>query len=447
MLLKIATKWQSTIAFTIAFSLSAAASLNTLRYIRYGYLAPAKQSDFGVYYVASNLVRLHLSSQLYTDAGTGVDPQQRFASDSSVFGQTARTKGIPRVKLYVYPPFLADLLLPLANLSLPVAYWIWRCLNLFAVVISAAVISKLLGFKLLSRPSIIAQAGLFCFSPLWQGLHYGQITMVLLALWSAGILLYSKGWRRTSALLLSIAALLKVTPLLVVVPILIWRDWRWIRWFTTGLVAGCLWICCLNSCSTLLFYFTHVVPPMSAGIVTRANKSIYSALGMIWWKGLDYPGMIVPHFVVLLGKLLCIILVGAAALLTNRLGRVLRATDQATVLAAFALLSLCISPVTWLDSLVIGYILLALLWQRMLGGTHPFSRLLLLFATTASIGSILAIGDDRFTLLQYTPLVLSIILVLVVIGDLFTNPLYANHPRPGHPAGDTRIVAPLGGAK
>jgi hypothetical protein len=412
-----ATNRQSMLALAAAFALCILASADTLRYARY-YLAPSKQDDFGVYFVAANVVHQRLSSHLYDDAGTGVDPQLRFASDDSVFARTARSVGISHTKLYVYPPFLADALLPFTRFSLATGMWVWRYLSLFAVVASAGMVSRLLGFKVRSIPSLVVLAGLLSFSPLWQGLHYGQITMVLLALWSAGILLYTRGWRRTSALILSAAALVKISPLLAVVPILIWRDWRWVRWFAGGIAAGCLLMCFENSPGTLLFYLRHVVPPMSVGIVSRQNKTVLSAVGMIWCRGLDYPGMAVPQRVVLMGKLLCAGLVGAAAFLANRSGRNLQTPGRAMVLAAFALLSLCVSPVTWLDALAIGYILLALLWKRMFDGGRPLAELLLLLAATVSMGTCLALGDEGFTFLQYAPLILAVLLALYVLGGL-----------------------------
>jgi len=254
-----------------------------------------------------------------------------------------------------------------------------------------------------------------CFSPLWQGLHYGQVTMVLFALWSAGILLYGRGWKRTSALVLSVATLVKMTPLLVVVPILIWRDWKWIRWFAAGMAAGCLLMCFENSPNTLYFYLQHVVPPMSAGVVTRENRSIASAIGMIWSNGREYPGA-TPYRVVLVGKLLSAALVAMAAFLTDRSQRQRQGAGPTLILAAFALLSLYISPVTWLDALVIGYILLALLWKRMLDGGRPRAELMLLFATTVAMGTGLAYQDERSLFFLYAPLILEILLLFSVLG-------------------------------
>ena len=416
---KVVSHRQSMIALMLAFALCLSASLMTLRYPR-SYLSPANQSDFKVYFIASNLVRGHLDAHLYDDAGTGVDPQLRFASDGSVIARMAHSKGIKRIQLYVYPAFLADVLLPLTLLSVSKAFWVWRFFNLLGVVVSAAFISRLLGLRLRSTPSLLVLMGLFCFSPLWQALFYGQITIMLLVLWSAGFLLYAQGWKRTSALVLSVAALVKIAPLLIVLPILIWRDWRWIRWYAGGILAGFLLMCLKNSPGTVLFYFLRVIPPMSTGVVDRQNKTVLAAIGMLWCHGLNYRGMVVPPHVVLIGKLLCAVLVGTAVLLVYESSRGLQKNGRVFVLAAFALLSLCVSPVSWVDALVVGYILLALLWNRMLAGGRRHSELLLLFATTVTTGVSVAIGSDSrridsFFFFQYAPLILSLLLVFFVL--------------------------------
>jgi hypothetical protein len=417
-MLKTVSHRQAAIALTIAFALCMAASMKTLRY-PFSYLTIAKQSDFRVYYVASSLIHQHLDANLYDEAGTGVDPQQRFASDDSVIAKVARSEGIPRTKLYVYPPFLADALLPFTWLSLTAATWAWRSLNIFALVLAAGLLSRLLGFKLVSVPSLLVVAGLFCFSPVWQGMHYGQITMVLFALWSVGILLYAEGWKRTSALVLSVGALIKMTPLLIVVPILIWRDWRWMRWFAGGFAAGFVLMCLRNSPGTVLFLFRHVIPPMSGGIVDRQNKTVLSAVEMLWCKGLDYRGIVIPPHIIMGGKLLSVGIVGVAALLTYRMGKNLQVSGRVLVLGSFALLSLCISPVAWVDALMIGYILLALLWKRMLDGGRSLAELALLFAATVAMGTSVVFGEDYWNIrnfaVQFTPLILAILLVLYVL--------------------------------
>ena len=87
------------------------------------------QVDFKVYLTAAQLVREHKGVEIYNDADTGQNPQMRFATPGSIFQQTAASIGIPWVRLYVYPPTLADLLVPFTFLSLQHACDAWLALN------------------------------------------------------------------------------------------------------------------------------------------------------------------------------------------------------------------------------------------------------------------------------------------------------------------------------
>ena len=64
-------------------------------------------------------------------------------------------------------------------------------------------------------------------------------------------------------------------------PILLWRDWRWLRWFAGALAIGVFAMCLINGPEVALFYLTHVLPPMSGGIADIQNKSIASAVGLL----------------------------------------------------------------------------------------------------------------------------------------------------------------------
>ena len=410
----------------LAFIICSLASLSDLH--RHTFLALSGQSDFQVYFTAANLVHDHLGQYLYEEAGTGTDPQLRNARSGGVMAQEARKEGIDLVNLYVYPPFLADILMPLTKLPLKCASWAWRAINLLGVLETAACIATLLGFRLLSLRSLMVLTGLLCFSPLWQGMHYGQITIVLLSLWSTGIVLYTKGWERTSALLLAAAVLIKIVPLLVIVPILVWRDWRWIRWLFVGLVSGLSLVLLDNNFHELTFYVLHVVPPMSAGIVERENQTLLSALQMFWRHGNSYVTS-TPSYVLWAGRTLSASFIGIATFLTFRLGPSLPRIKKPFVLAAFALLSLCVSPVSWVDALVIGYLVVALLWLNMAQSWRSYLELALLFTCTIGMGASLGIKHihrwDGDTFVQFVPLFSAISISLYAL-------YVCGHWRPAH---------------
>lgn len=401
----------------LALLLSLAACLSDLHHRHY--LAGSAQTDFDVYFVAATMVHDHLSSAIYEDASTGVDPQLRLARTDSVINTEARRLGLPGTQLYVYPPFLADLLLPLSPIPLRDSRWIWRFINIAGLILCAVLISRLLGAKAISLTSTVVLAGILCFSPLWQGLHYGQVSILLFTLWCLGIALYAEGWSRTSAVVLSLAALIKLSPLLILVPFLIWGRWRWVLWFVGGLLAGFALMVWINSPAVMLTYFFHVIPPMSVGVVERQNQTVNALVQMVWGHGRPVKGVIVPTRVILFGRFLSVVLVALAAGLTVRLGRQIDAAQKSFVLACFALLSLCVSPLSWVDALVLGTLPLALLWQRVLRGGRSTGELLLVFASTVAMGASLGIKHihrlDPSIAVQYSPVLLALCLIFYVL--------------------------------
>ena len=109
-----------------------------------------REFDFEVYYTAATLVRDNLDIHVYDDAGTGQDPQLRFADESTTFAQKAHELGIDSLRLYVYPPTLADLMVPLTVVSLRRAEIIWQWLNLLALAGTALMLSRMVGMRTLS---------------------------------------------------------------------------------------------------------------------------------------------------------------------------------------------------------------------------------------------------------------------------------------------------------
>lgn len=381
------------------------------------YLSPTSQADFRIYYVASQLVRAHDDADLYDGIGSDAFYGRGSMDQGTAFAQMARRYGIPHVLFYNYPPLLADLLLPVTSLSVTQAEWAWRIVSLAAVFLGSACITLLLGYPPFSLRGLAVLAGILCIAPFYSGLHFGQITAVLFLLWCAGILFYVRGTPSASALMLALAVLLKMTPLLVVVPILIWRDWRWLRWFTVWMLLGVLCMGWINSPALLLSYVRDTVPRMSIGVADIDNKTVSSMIGILW----GIKGRITSHTVILLGRALSALLILAAAALTFRTRKDSAPQRQACVLAAFALLSICVTPIAWLDNYILGGILLALLWGRVLVAGTSTVRLVLLFAATISIGtasepSFLYWRLDHWMAFQMAPVILALALIFFALS-------------------------------
>ncbi len=324
------------------------------------------QVDFKVYLTAAQLVREHKGVQIYSDADTGENPQMRFATAGSTLQLTAASLGIPAVRLYVYPPTIADLLVPFTLLSVEHASDTWLAFN-FLTILGAAM---LVTWMLYDTIFHIACVGFFSKSyvspPNWWGVGEGQISSVLVLLWTASIVCYIKGFKRTSASVFALAASIKLTPLLVLLPFLVWLEWRWVRWFFLSLAVICLILCLVNGSQSLLDYSLHVTPPMSAGFVSASNVSLPSGLQQLYLgreKFLaEYASA--PHVVVLVSK------VAAGAVMLTTLGRISRlgplrsVMDRGKVLALIALLSLYCSPVAWRSAYRIVFLAALFLWKE-----------------------------------------------------------------------------------
>lgn len=404
------------LALMAALALCLAASVCELR--QRAYLAPAAQSDFDIYYTAAQMVRAHDNLHLYDGIGSPAFFQLHPMDDTEPFARMAHRHGIPHVLYYNYPPLLADALLPLTPLSIDRADRLWRLASLAAILLACALIVLLLGRPLFSAAGLATVAGIFFFAPLWQGLHYGQITAVLCLVWCAGILLYVRGALRASALILALGVLLKITPLIVLVPVLIWRDWRWLRWFAAWIALCVLVMACVNSPAALSYYVLHAMPAMSAGLANFQSKTISSAVGLLC----GIRGLVASRAVALLGKLLSVAALVLAAALAFRSRSDAAPQRRACVLAAFALLSICAAPIAWLDTYIIGCILLALLWNRLFLAGGSLAQLALLFAATVLMGvsvgpQVLYWRFDQSILFQIAPIALALLLALYALAE------------------------------
>jgi hypothetical protein len=401
------------------------------------------QVDFKVYLTAAQLVREHKGVAIYNDADTGQNPQMRFATQGSTFQQTAASIGIPQVRLYVYPPTLADLLVPFTFLSVQHASDAWFTLNLLAILGAA----MLLTWMLYDTAFHISCIGFFFGILLFRGNGWsfgeGQISSVLLLLWTAGILCYVKGFKRTSAAAFALATAIKLTPLMVLLPFLIWREARWIRWFALSLAVVGLILCLVNGPQSLLDYTLHVMPPMSAGFISASNVSLPSGLQQLY-LGLTGGNFMaedafVPRAVVLGSKLIA----GAVMLMTligiYRLGSLRSIMERAKILSLIALLSLYCSPVAWRSAYGIVFLAAFFLWKEAFERGVTKLELLLLVLCTLEFSFFFDTLFLRFThgvLLSATALLAPASGCLLILYTLRKMRLSEHHPHPaptGHP--------------
>jgi len=117
--------------------------------------------DFSMYYTAACLVRSNMSMHIYDVVDRDTNPEIISADPKTVFAQTAHAHGIPRIALYLYPPTLADLLVPLTALSPSAALIVWHALDVLMIVGLSWALTQVLEVKFWAQPSW--SLPLFCY--------------------------------------------------------------------------------------------------------------------------------------------------------------------------------------------------------------------------------------------------------------------------------------------
>jgi len=351
-------------------------------------------SDFDVYYTASTLAREHRGVAIYSGADTGVDPQLRAADPGTVFAQRALQLGIHDIQLYVYPPVLADALIPFSMMPLGLAVKAWIAVSVAAVVLIALLLARLMPVALASVGGGALLAALAVSQPVVSGISWGQITVLLLLLWVWGIWLYRRRSIGASAAVFALATAIKLTPLIVIVPFFIWREWKWLRWYAAALVGIVAAMALVNSPAALTDYVRHVIPSMSRGIAHTGNETIPASIQLLYvastGKTID-PMRIgrVPAAVLTVGKLVSLIAIGISVVLVLRAGAGMSRWNRILTLALFAMLSAAVAPVSWRHAYAVGLPALALLWAKALGEGRLNGRVWLLAFSTVAITSYL----------------------------------------------------------
>jgi hypothetical protein len=123
---------------------------------------------------------------------------------------------------YIYPPLLAELIVPLALLPLPVAAYLWFLINAASIVVAAWISARLAnGNKEPDPPTTAWRAALagcavvLVLRFVLDALNLGQVNAVVAALAVAHVYLYARDQKALSAIALVVAVSIKLTPALL----------------------------------------------------------------------------------------------------------------------------------------------------------------------------------------------------------------------------------------
>jgi hypothetical protein len=391
------------------------------------------QRDFRVYFIAASMIRNHEGSHIYDQAADGADPQLTPADPNTLFAERARKLGIEDVGLYVYPPLLADMLVPLASLRLASAVHAWLLFNAIFVLAATLILARMIApnqVRWFWPPLFVA---ILLFRPTLDCLFLGQIAILLLLLQVAGLYFYLKSRTFPAALMFAVITVIKITPLIVVVPLLAFRDWKQLRAYVLALAALLIGICFVNGEGLLRQYVEHVVPSMSTGVVSLENRNLGTALQIAWQRSDQLPAL---RSINLLGKLLSLAVICYAGWLS----RCTPKSDYArktTVLMLFFLLGCCLAPVAWRHSYVLAAPALAVLvgkaWKGRMNAVEFISLCCFVLL-------VVGFGFTQWASDNGNPLFLDVAMLGPIAGIALTLALLYGRPRASLPLDEESLL-------
>ncbi|MBI2953250.1 MAG: DUF2029 domain-containing protein [Chloroflexi bacterium] len=225
-----------------------------------------RQVDFTVYYSAATTLNTADPDALYDyPAPEGITEQ----------------RGLSEASGYLYLPFLAVMVRPLALLPLQQAAAVWWLLNLILALVSARLLLGLANIDPRFPRTLLASGIVLLVPPVNMTIILGQVNIILLALLTGVIFLLnsrpSLRWKEVLAgLMLGAAIVLKLYPALVLIPLAIRRRWVPALWGLIGVVMALLiGIVGAGGTFNTAQYFFEVLPSLAATPEAR-NQSLFA---------------------------------------------------------------------------------------------------------------------------------------------------------------------------
>ena len=367
--------------------------------------------DFYDYYFAAQVVHDNPRANLYSDATVG-NPQTRYAPIDSEISVHAKAAGVSGIMLYLYPPLLADIIAPFSGIPVYLAAALWRVLNLTLVFVSVVFLARMMRVPLLSFEFVILAVAVYSFFPIHESLWIGQATLIMLVLWTAGIAAYFDGRIVLSAIVFALATAFKITPVLLLPLFFICKDRRWIISYlaaSLGLVAAML---AINGWQNISVY-PSVMSAMSGGIPAARNKTLGSLVAWVFYgKPFDSDLALkvianLPTSLLIMEKAVSGAFYLFCLFLAWRSRQIERASRAATI-AVFALVALCVAPVSWRHGYSVAFIALAIYWVKSLRTPRPrILHSVLLTLTTFTFGCVIVETAVESPLPQICKLILA----------------------------------------
>ena len=266
------------------------------------------------------------------------------------------------MRLNVHPPVTALLFAPLALLSFPAATLIWTLLSVALLWGVVELLRRELSLPIAGAWRLVAPLLLLSWYPVWQHLHVGQFTILLMALIVGAWWCDRHGWPWLAGALLGAAAVIKIYPALLLGCALLGRRWRVLG--GAALVgAALLALQAAIDPSQWPSYFTQVAPANAAEWMPNARNASLASVSLRLFVGSDEvrPVFALPQ-IELPRRALLYAIAGGLFLATLWRRRGDPNAEYSLGLSAIALLS----PLSWDHSFVFLLLPFAYLWQQAL---------------------------------------------------------------------------------
>lgn len=176
-----------------------------------------------------------LAGGAYFASRSGTDPEiysndfnvYYFAAREILAGRDPYQRSLGPWTPYLYPPFLAEALVPLALLPLPVAAYLWFLLSAVSIGAAAWMSAHLAGDEPDSHFRLVCAVGAVVIVSRFvvDTFDYGQVNNLLAAFAVAHVYLYWKNKKLASAVALALAISIKLTPAVLIFYHLAKRRW------------------------------------------------------------------------------------------------------------------------------------------------------------------------------------------------------------------------------
>ena len=240
------------------------------------------------------------------------------------------------VPLYLYPPLLAIVLVPLALVPYPASLYLWLALVAAATLLLIPALRPLVGWR-------VAAVGVLFFLPTWESLWLASINALIALLLAVALSAADRGRERALGVALALGTLLKITPVLGAPVLLAHGRWR-------GLAAMAL---TMGGAVLLSLPFVGLADWLGGSLYalrsTETNPYLLSWTALL--RGQGGPLSVVGPPALTFGML-------ALTLLR------LRAVSLPLGLAAMMLLPLLVAGIIWHYTALLALPALAVLWRH-----------------------------------------------------------------------------------